>query len=177
MVASPSPRRQVTVMNGCVSSFWVSPRFRFSRLGSSVRRSSRLTPAASALLTRCSPGGRPVRTPPDGHRDAQPAAPWAARAAPDLVSRARRGRTTGDPRPAFGWRRWAVERDDPTVIHDGHPVAQALGFLHVVRGEEAVWPCSRIVRTDPTRGGGTRVQAGGEFPGRPDRGGRSAPGR
>ena len=28
-----------------------------------------------------------------------------------------------------------VERHDATVVHDGHPVAQALGLLHVVRRE------------------------------------------
>ena len=31
---------------------------------------------------------------------------------------------------------WSSLRDDLAVIHDGHTVAEALGFLHVVRGQQ-----------------------------------------
>ena len=56
----------------------------------------------------------------------------------------------------------AAEREDPPVVHDRHPVAELVGLLHVVGGEQHGLPGRVEVPEDlPQRQPALRVEAGG----------------
>ena len=151
------------------SSLPVSEMNTVSRLGSDTERSaSSKPPASAALTTRGTSRSAPLTcssTPPSTTRvrvtsAISPREPLGERL--DVAVGLDGDDRVGADRALE--RLGRVEREDPAVVHDRHALAELVGLLHVVGGEQDRLPLAVELAEDlPQRQATLRVKAGGRL--------------